>query len=118
MTISLSPGCIGVPERNPPPQCGPNSDWMPWKSSAPPAMPAAVVAAWRRKPEPAPGMSDGALAAGAAPVGAPPEEGAPPPPDWLHAGWDASLGAERVHAPVEGTLPRPAPPRKLLGAGC
>ncbi len=42
---------------------------MPLKSSAPPAMPAAVVAAERRKPELAPGMASDGAAAGCAAIG-------------------------------------------------
>src|SRR6185437_833209 len=98
MTVSLSPGWIAVPERKPSPQCGPNSDWMPWKSSAPPAIPAAVVAAWRRKPEPALAIRPGAglgTAAAALPAGR----------LLLGAGVPCVGTGLVAQGPAEGTLP-------------
>src|SRR5580658_6720913 len=90
---------------------------MPWNSKAPPAIPAAVVAAWRRNPEPATPLAKGAAIAGAAGAATGPGPAAVAP-DWLQTGDDAGDvgGCLDVVQPAEGTLPRAADGRKLAGA--
>src|SRR5579875_850562 len=89
---------------------------MPWNSRAPPAIPAAVVAACRRNPELAPGAASGAIAGWLA-IGA-----ACPPPDCVQTGPEdgcGACGAGRPQGPAEGTLPCSRPPRKLVDCcGC
>src|SRR5580692_7178804 len=107
-----------------PPACWPNSDWMPSNSKAPPAMPAAVVAAERRKPEPPDAIIGMPCAIIPGAIIGWPAQGCATGCWYCGAGW---ADAGRLQGPegvtplagggALGAAPRPSnPPRKLVGA--